>query len=62
MPLSEDPLTRNQKIVTDCDVLIACPKAMQEEQRGSGTWMTIRYARKVEKRYVVIYPSGELGV
>lgn len=41
-------LDRNQDIVNACDILIACPKDTVEEQR-SGTWFTIRYAKKIDK-------------
>ena len=41
-------LKRNQNIVDSCDVLIACPETEQELLR-SGTWATIRYARKMGK-------------
>jgi hypothetical protein len=51
-----DPLVRNRKIVEDSDLLLACPKG-PEEQR-SGTWSTIRYARKQHKPVVVFWPDG----
>lgn len=38
-------LNRNRDIVDACDVLIAAPKSTREELR-SGTWTTVRYARK----------------
>ena len=42
----QDPLVRNQIIVDQSDILIAAPRSDNEEQR-SGTWATIRYARKI---------------
>lgn len=51
-------LVRNRAIVDACDVLLACPKG-PEEQR-SGTWSTVRYARKQGKRVVVFWPDGEV--
>jgi len=36
------------------------PKGKVEEWRGSGTWATIRYARKVGKPVTIIYPDGEI--
>lgn len=51
------PLERNHRIVDACDVLIACPKDAQEQLR-SGTWATVRYARKQGKRVIVITPDG----
>lgn len=52
------PLKRNRNIVDACELLIACPKG-PEEQR-SGTWATVRYARKVGKRVVIVWPNGEV--
>jgi hypothetical protein len=49
------PLTRNRKIVEECDVLIAAPRTINEELR-SGTWATIRYARKAGKPVIVLEP------
>lgn len=41
-------LIRNRAIVFCCDAIAAAPKTMTEELR-SGTWSTIRYARKAGK-------------
>lgn len=49
-------LERNHDIVNACDLLIACPKG-PEEQR-SGTWATIRFARKVGRPVTIIWPNG----
>ena len=49
-------LVRNRHIVDDSDVLIATPRTMFEEQR-SGTWATIRYARKCRKIVYIIWPK-----
>ena len=38
-------LERNRRIVERCSVLIVAPRTDQEELR-SGTWATVRYARK----------------
>lgn len=43
-----DPLERNRLIVDAADVMLATPKELKEELR-SGTWATIRYARKQNK-------------
>ena len=53
------PLDRNLDIISDCDVLIACPPTM-EEIRRSGTWHTIRHARLAEKPIVIVWPDGAL--
>jgi predicted Rossmann fold nucleotide-binding protein DprA/Smf involved in DNA uptake len=49
-------LTRNRAIVDACDVLLACPKGSEELR--SGTWATVRYARKRGKPVVIFYPDG----
>lgn len=50
------PLVRNREIVDACDVLIACPSG--PEQIRSGTWYTVRYARKIGRPVVLIFPEG----
>lgn len=52
------PLDRNRDIVNASNILIACPKEMHEIMR-SGTWATIRYARKVKKLIHKIAPKKE---
>ena len=49
-------LQRNRDIVDSTQELVATP-AGPEEQR-SGTWSTIRYARKRGKPVTVVYPDG----
>jgi predicted Rossmann fold nucleotide-binding protein DprA/Smf involved in DNA uptake len=53
-----DPLLRNRAIVHGADVMLAAPSGTREEQR-SGTWATIRYARKKEKHVIIVWPSGD---
>jgi hypothetical protein len=57
----EEYLVRNRSIVDCCDVLIATPKRPIEELR-SGTWATVRYARRQRgtnrKNIIVINPDG----
>jgi len=48
-------LQRNKDIVNDSEILIACPYTLTEEQR-SGTWATIRYARKINKPIIILDP------
>ena|SRR5882724_12210557 len=50
-------LDRNKDIVNETEQLIATPKEFEERLR-SGTWSTIRYARKLKKRITIIYPNG----
>lgn len=55
---SDPYMIRNHKIVYDSTSMIACPKEMEEELR-SGTWATVRYARKVGRPVDIIYPYEE---
>lgn len=48
-------LDRDHNIVDNSDLLIACPRAKEEEWR-SGTWATIRYARKQHKPIYILWP------
>jgi hypothetical protein len=54
---ARDYIDRNHDIVDACDVLFACPGTMEEQLR-SGTWATIRYARKQGKKLIIVYPDG----
>lgn len=47
------PLVRNRLIVEVCDVLIAAPFTGIEQLR-SGTWATVRHARKASKPVVML--------
>lgn len=53
-------LERNKDIVDVSDLLIACPSG--DEVIRSGTWSTVRYARKMNKTIFIIQPSGLLTV
>ena len=55
----KDYLDRNIDIVNESDEILAIPKDFEEEQR-SGTWFTVRQARKRGKRIHIIYPDGKL--
>lgn len=48
-------LVRNHNIVDEVDVLLAAPRSRKEELR-SGTWATVRYARKIVRPIEMIYP------
>ena len=52
-------LVRNHDIVDDTDHLIACPGKMEEEGR-SGTWATVRHARKTGKPITIIWRDGSV--
>jgi hypothetical protein len=51
-------LERNRQIAQECDLLIAAPSSCTEIRR-SGTWATVRWARKLRKPIVFIYPDEE---
>lgn len=51
-----EPLLRNQDIVSESLELIACPSTRYEIRR-SGTWSTIRYARRIGRPIYLIYPD-----
>ena len=52
-------LARNERIVDETEMLIATPKSYREEVR-SGTWATVRRARKAQKEVVVVWPNGDV--
>lgn len=47
---------RNRDIVDESACLIAAPQTLQEEMQGSGTWQTIRYARKRGVPVIILDP------
>lgn len=54
-------LVRNHNIVKSVDVMIATPKESVEVLR-SGTWSTIRFARKYDTRTLIVHPTGRMKV
>jgi hypothetical protein len=57
MPI-KPPLERNKNIVLLSNVLIACPDGFEEKIR-SGTWSTVRYAKKQNKKIHIVFPDGK---
>lgn len=53
------PLARNKDIVNAGAWVLACPGEMHEERR-SGTWAAVRYARKAGKPIVFVWPNGKV--
>lgn len=51
------PLARNDCIVEHASIIVACPKQPTEILR-SGTWSTIRRAKRAGKHVFIIPPSG----
>ena len=55
-----DYLKRNHNIVDNTDMLIATPDT--KEKLHSGTWSTIRYAKKHGKRTYIIHKNGRVTI
>lgn len=60
----DHPLRRNRDMVDACPleggVLVACPSGRSEMWRGSGTWATIRYARRTGLPVIFVWPDGQI--
>lgn len=52
-----DNLVRNRRIVNATELVLAFPNTPIERTR-SGTWFTIRYARKKKVLLIIINPDG----
>jgi len=57
----KDYLDRNRNIVDASKVIIAAPSG-PDEKRRSGTWATVRYARKSGKRVFIMLPDGDIAI
>ena len=55
-----DYLSRNHDIVNATDILIATPDT--KEKIHSGTWSTIRYARKKDKKIYIFNKKGIMSI
>lgn len=53
-------LARNRCIVDWTRALVACPKEETGEEMRSGTWATVRYARKLKRPIYIVRPSGRI--
>lgn len=53
------PLKRNHDIVDNTSTLIATPRTTYEVLR-SGTWATIRYARKMKRKIIIVGIDGKV--
>jgi len=58
---AKDYLHRNHDIVDETDILIAMPKD-ETEQLRSGTWATVRYARRLQRPIYLLLPSGKITI
>ncbi len=52
-PVAGGYMARNQAIADDCDILLAFPQTADEQWR-SGTWATVRKARKANKEVIIL--------
>jgi hypothetical protein len=55
------PLERNRTMIERGEMLLAFPHTFHELQR-SGTWHAIRYAQRIHKPTVIIFPDGMFQV
>ena len=55
----DEYLARNRKIVDNSAIMVAAPGENTEQLR-SGTWSTVRYARKKNRNIRIIYPDGRI--
>lgn len=55
----KDYLERNRDIVNNTELLLAFPSSDKEVLR-SGTWSTIRYAQKMNKKVLIFLPDGRI--
>jgi hypothetical protein len=55
-----DYLKRNKNIVQATERLMAAPGEVIERMRGSGTWATIRAARKLRRPICIVRPDGSV--
>jgi len=56
--IPESYIVRNHNIVDETDVLLATPKGSEELR--SGTWATIRWAKKRKRHIFIVYPDGRI--
>ena len=54
-------LDRNRDIVNQTTFLVATPHTFEEVIR-SGTWYTIRFAKKIGRHVCIIYPDGKTEI
>lgn len=54
----DEYIARNHAIVDSVRFLIALPKEEHGEELRSGTWATVRYARKIGRPGIIVRPSG----
>lgn len=55
----KDYLVRDRDIVNETSRLVALPRGMSEELR-SGTWATVRFAKRAGKPVTIVFPDGSV--
>lgn len=53
-----DTHRRNFAIVKLSDLLLAFPQGKEEDFPRSGTWQTVRIAKRLYRPHIIIYPEG----
>jgi hypothetical protein len=56
----DEYLPRDERIVNITDLLIGAPKNTDFEEKRSGSWYTIRYARRKQKAHHVLSRSSKV--
>lgn len=54
------PMPRNRHLVAQVDALVAVTPTIEPVKKGSGTWETVKYARKAGKPVTILAPNDEL--
>jgi hypothetical protein len=53
------PLDRNHDVVENSDILLAFPFEKEDVLR-SGTWATVRYAKRCRVPILLVFPDGDM--
>lgn len=55
---TENHIQRDKLMIDLSTHVLATPKGVVEQMRGSGTWVSIRYAKKLKRPLFVVWPDG----
>ncbi len=58
----DEYIPRNHAIVDATSLLVATPREESGEELRSGTWATVRYARRLKRLIVIVRPSGLIEI
>jgi hypothetical protein len=56
------PLVRDEAIARESARLIACPEGAERSYPRSGTWATVRRARRLGRPVTIVWPDGSVEV